>query len=161
MIPEIGVGGYAPDANTVFISLDPDFSEFENTITNELSRILTHELHHVLRLKNHVYGETLLEVLIAEGLADHFDVEVNEVAPHPWCTALSEDQIGTLLVKARKEFDSKKYDHDVWFFGSEEKSIPKWTGYSLGYKLVDDYLQKNNDKKPSTLYKLKAEEFIL
>lgn len=38
-IPEVGVGGYTPDSHTVFISLDPEFSNFEQTISRELGRI--------------------------------------------------------------------------------------------------------------------------
>lgn len=160
VIPEIGVGGYTPDEHVVFISLDPDFSNFEDTLSKQLGRILTHELHHVLRWKNPGYGDTLLEALITEGLADHFDVEVNKDEPEPWCTILSEKQILDLLTKAGKEFDNKNYDHNAWFFGSEDKGIPKWTGYALGFKLVNDYLKKNPGKKPSTTYTLEAEEFI-
>lgn len=159
-IPEIGVGGYTPDAHVVFISLDPDFSQFEDTLSKELGRILTHELHHVLRWKSPGYGETLLEALITEGLADHFDVEVNKNEPESWCTILSKKQILDLLAKARKEFDNKNYDHNAWFFGSEDKGIPRWAGYSLGFELVNEYLQKYPEKKPSNIYTLRAEEFI-
>lgn len=159
-IPETGVGGYAPDEHTIFISLDPDFPKFEDIIKKELGRTVTHELHHVLRWKSPGYGQTLLEALITEGLADHFDVEVNNETPEPWCVAFNEEQLNKILTKAQKEFNNKNYDHNSWFFGSEEKNIPRWAGYSLGYKLVNDYLQKNPDKKPSNVYTLKAAEFI-
>lgn len=159
-IPEIGVGGYTPNSYLVFIYLDPQFSDFHNTITKELKRTSAHEMHHAIRWRNPGYGKTLLEALITEGLADHFDIEVNNESPEPWCTALSEEQIQDLLVKAKEEFNNKNYDHHAWFFGSAEKGIPRWTGYSLGFKLVESYLQKHPDKKPSTLYDAKAEELI-
>lgn len=159
VIPETGVGGYSPNEHLVFISLNPDFSTFENTISNELKRTLAHEILHVLRWKSPGYGKTLLEAIISEGLADHFDLEINQESPEPWSTVLNEKQIIGLLSKAKKEFDNKNYDHNAWFFGSKDGSIPKWTGYALGYKLVNDYLLKNN-KKPSMVYSLRAEEFI-
>lgn len=160
VIRETGVGGYTLDAHIIFISLDPAFSNFEHTISKELGRMLTHELHHVLRWKNPGYGKTLLEALITEGLADHFDIEINNESPHPWCHALNNSQLEEMLKKVQVEFDNKNYNHNAWFFGSKEKGIPRWAGYSLGYKLVNDYLQSNPDKKPSTIYALEAEEFI-
>ena len=160
VIPEVGVGGYAPNSHLVFISLDPQFSDFQHTITKELKRTLSHEINHAIRWRDPGYGKTLLEALVTEGLADHFDVEVNHEDPEPWCIALSVEQIEVLLDKAKKEFSNKNYDHNAWFFGSTEKGIPRWTGYSLGFKLVRDYLQKNPDRKASTLYNAKAEEFI-
>lgn len=160
-ISEIGVGGwYVPDSHLVLISLNPDFPKFEDTIKKELKRTLTHELHHVLRWENLGDDKTLLEALITEGLADHFDVEINNTNPEFWCVVLNDEQLKTLLAKAQEEFSNNNYDHNSWFFGSTEKNIPRWTGYSLGYKLVNDYFQKHPDKKPSNVYTLKAGEFL-
>jgi uncharacterized protein YjaZ len=44
--------------------------------------------------------------------------------------------------KAKSEFSSKEYNHSVWFFGSNEDSIPRWAAYSLGFRIVEDYLKK-------------------
>lgn len=159
-IPEIGVGGYSPNANLIFISLDPHYPNFQETINTHLKRTLAHELHHALRWRGPGYGETLFEALITEGLADHFDMEINNINnPEPWNVALSEQQIAEIETKAREEFDLKNYNHNEWFFGSKEKNIPKWAGYTLGFKLVSDYLKKYPDKKPSLLYNVSAKDF--
>lgn len=160
VIPEIGIGGYAPNAHLIFISLDPKFPEFDKTITKELKRTLAHELHHTMRWRNPGYGTTLLEALVTEGLADHFDIEVFGEKPEPWCTALDKEQIKIYMKKAHKEFHNKRYAHGAWFFGSKEKGIPRWTGYTLGFALVGEYLQRNPDKKPSELYHINANEFV-
>lgn len=160
IIPEIGIGGYAPNEHLIFISLDPQFSTFQQAIDKELKRTLAHELHHTLRWRGPGYGETLFEALITEGLADHFDMEVNNLnTPEPWDIALNDEQLAAIKAKAQKEFDNKNYNHNEWFFGSKEKNIPRWAGYTLGFKLVADYLKKNSDKKPSQLYNAQPEDF--
>ncbi len=159
-IPEIGVGGYSPNAHLIFISLDPQFPNFQQTIDEELKRTIAHELHHTLRWRDPGYGETLFEALITEGLADHFDMEVNNIDnPEPWDTALSDKQLVEIKAKAQKEFDNKNYNHNEWFFGYKEKNIPRWAGYTLGFKLVEDYLKRNPHKKPSQLYSAHPEDF--
>ncbi len=39
----------------------------------------------------------------------------------------------------------------AWFFGSDELGIPRWTGYSLGFKIVRGYLARNPGTKASAL----------
>ena len=159
-IPETGEGGFSPNAHNIEIYLNPDFPEFENKVIGEkLERVLAHESHHCLRWQNPGYGETLLEQIVTEGLADHFEVEVSGGKPSIWSTNLTTEQIKEWLEKAKPLFNSKDFDRDDWMFGSEK--IPRWTGYSLGFYLVDEYLKKNPKEKASTLYNKTAEEFLL
>lgn len=161
VIPEIGVGGWTHTQNRISISLDPKFPNFiKVTIGDNLDRTFIHELNHAARWKAVGYGDTLLEAMISEGLADHFDTEITNKSPNPWSVALDKLQIKQMMKRAEKEYDSKNYNHNEWFFGSKKKNIPRWTGYTLGFNLVAEYLRKNPDKKPSQLYNLEAEEFI-
>lgn len=159
-IPEFGIGGYAPNANLIFVSLDPKFPNLSKSIGDQFSRTLAHEIHHCMRWRGPGYGNTLLEALITEGLADHFDLEMHGGDLYPWDLALDKDQLKKFLKKAKTEFNNKEYDHNAWFFGSKQKNIPKWTGYSLGFKIVNDYLQRNPDEKPSSLHNVNAKEFL-
>lgn len=159
-IPEIGIGGYTPNAHLIFVSLDTQFPNFKQAINKELKRTLAHELHHALRWKDPGYGKTLFEALITEGLAGHFDMEINNSnEPEPWDVALNEKQLKEIQTKAIKEHDNRNYNHSSWFFGSKEKGIPKWSGYTLGFNLVADFLKRHPDKKPSQLYNAKPENF--
>jgi uncharacterized protein YjaZ len=160
VIPEYGIGGYSQNANLIFVSLDPKFPNLSKSIGQELKSTLAHEMHHCMRWREVGYGNTLLEALITEGLADHFDLEMYGRDPYPWDLALDKNQIEKFLKKAKAEFNNKDYDHTTWFFGSKNKNIPRWTGYSLGFKIVSDYLQKNPDKKSSSLYNTSAKEFV-
>lgn len=161
IIPELGIGGNAYEPNAVYISLDSKFPNFvDKTLKEELSRTIVHELNHAMRSQAIGYGETLLKALISEGLADHFDMEINNKGPHLWDVVLNAGQIRKMKEKAKKEYNNKNYNHQEWFFGSKEKGIPRWTGYTLGFNLVAEYLKKNPNKKPSQLHKLEAEKFI-
>ena len=160
IIPEVGIGGYAPNEHLVFVYLDSKFPNIKRVIREQLKRTLAHELHHCLRWRDPGYGKTLLESLVTEGLADHFDLEVNSGNPEPWCTALNVEEIVAFSKRAKIEYDNKNYDHRAWFFGSTEKGLPRWTGYALGFKLVENYLKINPAQKASELCAVKAEEFI-
>ena len=84
-IPETGIGGntYSPDY--LVVSLDPTFVNFKNVLQTELLDTFAHELHHAARWQTVGYGETLLETMISEGLADHFEIEITKKKNiHPW-----------------------------------------------------------------------------
>lgn len=153
IIDDLGFGGRCLTKNVIMIPINSSFLNLKQSLENNLKRTMAHELYHCVR--NYSYGEkrTLLHSLVDEGLADHFDIEVNQTFPQRWDTALTEEQSTQYMELARKEFNSPTYDHRAWFFGSKEKQIPRWTGYTLGFKLVDTYLKKHPEKKPSHLYK--------
>ncbi len=159
-IPEIGIGSITIDPNVVFVSLDSKHKNFSRNLNDHLPRTLAHELHHAMRWRGSGYGKNLSEALITEGLSDHFALEVFGGRPAPWCTALTEKQKEKLLEKAKKEFFNKDYKHHSWFYGKGNKSIPRWTGYTLGFEIVKDYLEKNLQQKPSTLVNIEAQEII-
>jgi uncharacterized protein YjaZ len=101
-----------------------------------------------------------LGALINEGLADHFDMEVNSTSPYLWNKALNEEELKIFQKLAEKEYFNENYNHNDWFFGSTERNIPRWTGYSLGFYLVEKYLKTHPDQKASNLYNVEAEEFL-
>lgn len=78
VIPETGVGGYAKYKNYIEISIDPKFKNIEAVFSQNIKSTLTHEFHHAIRMQTIGYGEKLLEEIISEGLADHFDDELNK-----------------------------------------------------------------------------------
>lgn len=159
VIPEIGIGGYASSPHLVLIALDPKFANFEKTVSEEIARTIAHELYHCLRSRGPGWGKSLLAAMVSEGLADHFDLEVNGGGLRLWDVALGNKQMLELGEKAKKEYQNENYNHNEWFFGLKEGTIPRWAGYSLGFKLVGDYLVRNPGLKPSKLYDIKAEKF--
>ncbi|MGH7141584.1 MAG: DUF2268 domain-containing putative Zn-dependent protease [Minisyncoccia bacterium] len=141
-IPETGVGGFSPSAHLVYISIDPLHPALEKNLEREIQSTLAHELHHCARWQAVGYGKTLLEALVSEGLADHFDLEVNGGEPKPWSVAIGGDALEAMQEKAKADFFNEHYNHAAWFFGSQQDGIPRWAGYSLGFHLAAEYMKK-------------------
>jgi len=158
-IPETGIGGFSPTPHLVFVSINPKHPDLEEALERRLKSTVAHELHHAARSVVHPRPSTLLENFVAEGLADHFDIEINGGEIPLWSTALTQEEIHSLLEKARPLFDSRDYNFYDWFFGSEEQNIPKWTAYSIGFYLVDSHLKKTG-KTASQLVTTPAIEFV-
>ena len=154
-----GFGGYTLTNNLLMIPIDSKFESLEESVKKNLSRLIVHELYHCLRDYSFEGQPTLLESLINEGLADCFEIEISNEKPSLLDTALNENQLQKFNEQAKKEYNNKEYNHDAWFFGTTD-DIPKWTGYTLGFFLVKNYLEKHPKEKPSTIYGLKAEEFV-
>ncbi|MDO8617312.1 MAG: DUF2268 domain-containing putative Zn-dependent protease [Candidatus Uhrbacteria bacterium] len=163
-IPEIGIGGFTPNAHTLFISLNLQYPKLKKMIGKELLPLLVHELHHAIRWRKPGYGSTLWEQMITEGLADHFSMEVTGAKiPPRWSRALTVQQKKILWRHAKlllHHSPLNSVDHRAWFFGSKEKKIPRWTGYTLGYDIVAAYLKTHPKAKASTLVDVPADLFL-
>ena len=158
VIPEIGLGGFNPNEHEVIISVDPDFSDLEQTIATELAPLLAHEMHHAKRRRAIGYGSTLLEASVSEGLADCFAMEITGIAPPAWSVALTGTALEDWIETAENTWTNSPYDHGQWFLGSTP-DIPRWTGYAIGFKLVKDFLSENPTRKASDLFNEPANSF--
>lgn len=153
-IPGYGVGGYTPNARSVLIWLDPTASNVPDLISHRLAWIVAHELHHSVRWRSPGYGSTLLEAMVSEGLADQFALQVLGGTTPPWTSALSTEQVASVHQRAASAMNNDRYDHAEWFFGSGD--IPRWAGYTLGFRLVDVYLESNPGSTPAGLVDISA-----
>jgi len=162
IIPELGIGGYTPSPHLVFIYIDPGFPNLSNMLSETFKRTLAHEMYHALRWKNPGYGKTLLEALITEGLADHFDIEVFGQLPHPWSRAVLYKEKKSLIDLVKKEYNNKcdRKVYKEWFLGWGSRGIPRWSGYTVGFEIVKKYLKTYKKSKPSTLYNKDTKDFI-
>lgn len=157
-IPEIGMGGYNPDAERIIISLDPSFPDFGAALDAEFGFQLAHEVHHARRRRAAGYGSTLLQATVSEGLADHFAMEVTGKPAPLWSVALQGEDLESVLQQAASEWDNPSYEHAAWFYGTTQE-IPRWAGYSMGYELVRRYKAANPGAFASGLYGTPASEF--
>lgn len=130
-----GLGGRTFSASDVRLFVDPTYPGIDTVLARRLSWLTAHELHHAARWRSAGYGSTLLEAMVSEGMADRFAEEVLGGALPPWSHAFGPDSTALLLGRARPEFDSRSYNHAKWFFDADP-SLPRWTGYTLGYRLV-------------------------
>jgi predicted Zn-dependent protease DUF2268 len=136
-IPEVGVGGVtAPKGGDVFLWIDgTPPGGLRHALKTRIPQALAHELHHSSRIRTGPgYGKTLGEALISEGLAEHFVDEVFPATPpRPWDRALSKAEERSLWRQAEPVL-WRTYDQNTWFFGGYK--VPRWTGYTLGYRIV-------------------------
>jgi len=162
IIKEIGIGGFAVRDHTILVSFDPRLPAMKNIITEELPRTLAHELHHIVRRRSIGSKYTLLDVLVLEGLADHFDIEVFGQLPHPWSRAVLYKEKKSLIDLVKKEYNNKcdRKVYKEWFLGWGSRGIPRWSGYTVGFEIVKKYLKTYKKSKPSTLYNKDTKDFI-
>lgn len=168
VLPFLGLGGRTnknDSSITIEYYYDPGNPNFK---TESLINGLVHECCHASRLRMPHWQLTMLECMITEGLADHFMIEVTHCDIPKWSQAISEDEIERYLIKAKpilytkhdswnKEFNEKYFV--PWMFGrSGEDPIAGWTGYTLGWRIVDNYLKAHPGIHVASLVWTPAEE---
>ncbi len=161
-IPELGIGGqYTNDSRRIDIYLDLNHEYLQANLAAELSRTFIHEYMHALREQYVSWeGGTLLDSLIAEGLAQSFEIEVeSDLAPSIYSTALTDSELNDVWDAVQPILGQTGEGNDAWFFGSDELGIKRWSGYALGFKLVQDRI-KQSGLKASQLYKVPSADFI-
>ena len=141
VIPETGTVGRAYRKGMFSISVDPLNPNFEESLRNSgIRRTVVHEAHHCMRMGGPGLGYTLGEALVSEGLAGRFVGRVLGTSPEPWERALDDRTLDAYRPNA-EELAARGYDHASWFFGSDGRR-PRWLGYTLGYRIVGDWLDR-------------------
>lgn len=131
-----------------------------------LKSTVVHEYHHhyrTLALNNGHDRIPLLEILIREGMAEHFVAEVlGDSARGPYAAVLSRSEAQSLWQNTyRDRLFSSGDDHvNPYIFGGGASSLPLWAGYSMGYHLVDWYWDLHPDLSVKDLTRLDAECFV-
>ena len=158
-VPELGFGGSTPSRDTMFLGFDTAHPAIEERLVGGLRRVVVHEAHHCLRQAGPGYGTRLGEVLVSEGLADHFTLEVLGGAPEPWCVALQDSDLAAAAAEAARVLWHHDIDLNRWFHGNSRGLLPL-SGYSLGWRLVERYLAQTPGDRPSRLARVPAERVI-
>ena len=158
VVPGWGLGGYTLGPNEIEIVIDPLFPSLAEVLPQRLPHIAAHEFHHAVRWRDPGPYQTLLEALVFEGMADHFALELVPGPLPPWSKAFREGQTAHYLARARPEFDNADFDFNAWFFGLGT-DLPPWTGYTLGFRLVRDYLASHPGSTAAQLVSTPAEAF--
>lgn len=121
---------------------------------------LLHELAHCMQ-NYYSYNMTLFEHLIADGLAEHFQKEILHKKRDPWTKAISKKEAKKIFKKLKSKLNKTINEdpsiHFRLFFGN--KDFPIWTGYTIGYYLVEDYLKQNKNIEWKKLLSKKPDKF--
>lgn len=119
-----------------------------------LPAISVHELHHKVRLAFEPWdeGTTVGQYLVLEGLAEAFAAErFGEELLGPWTKALSENELESARPVMRDALEVagfneiRGYIFGDWAapqFGYEPRGLPDFVGYSMGYRVVREYLRQ-------------------
>lgn len=142
VIPEVGTTGRAYRPGLCSLTVDPLNPNFAVSLDHgDIRRTIAHEVHHCRRFAGPGYGDTLGEALVSEGLAGHFAGTLFDASPEPWECALDDAALRAHRPSAA-ELQAPNEDHAGWFFGAGGR-LPRWLGYTLGYRIVGDWLAAN------------------
>lgn len=137
---------------------------FHETVRlNEKKALLIHEYHHTCRLHYQKVDEqtvTLLESIVMEGLAEiEVKRRLGEKCVSPWMELYDTDFLLSWwerTLENKRNLKGRK-SHIRYLYGGVY-GIPRWLGYSVGYKMVSSYIEtcKNEGKDHSSIGLLKT-----
>ncbi|MCC6628518.1 MAG: hypothetical protein IT340_14100 [Chloroflexi bacterium] len=138
------------------------------TATNlpKLPAAAVHELNHNIRFSIEPFIPQLITVgqyIVAEGLAEAFAAEQCGVEHlGPWSDALTADQVAAVLPRFRDAIDVAGFDQVRGYifgdwaaatFGYRPQGLPDFAGYTIGYRLVRDYLARTGETAATATYR--------
>jgi len=141
LITQAGSDGFT---NPLTALIRTDFGPTSQVTTREalafwFLRALAHEVYHSVRiLKGPGVGPTLLPQLISEGMATAFDQAAFPGPLNPWTHAITPSRECALWNEAEPQLGNPGL-YDTWMFGDTYLGIPNWTGFTIGYHIVQDY----------------------
>lgn len=78
--------------------------------------------------------------------------------PEPWERAVTDEVLNANLPD-NATLISNWHDHRAWFYGFGGHH-PRWLGYTLGYRMVGDWLEAGPDLRGDTWITVPAHEVI-
>ena len=100
--------------------------------------------------------ETLLDALVAEGLADAFATQVRGDMRPPWIDALDRRAEQHVWPRVHRRLSvSDPVEIRRFLFGDNDR-VPLWTGYTIGYRVVARYLESHPGAHPAGLVSMPA-----
>lgn len=137
-----GIIGCVIGTGKMLIKIDP-FGNWRSMLDYSIA----HEYHHNTWV-DLVYDESdeynLLDALVYEGRADSFANLMYPGRDIPWTKAISPDQEKMLWESAQQDLEDTTWDTESrYLFGGS--NIPRWTGYTIGFHIVQSFLKNNPD----------------
>lgn len=124
-----------------------------------------HELNHIVRFSYEPWtpATTVGQYMVAEGLAEAFGVETvgDESLVGPYSRALSEAQIEAMKPRFKAALETTGFDTlRAYIFGDwaaeqfsyPKQGIPDYAGYTLGYAVVNAYLEQTDKSAAEATY---------
>ncbi len=129
-----GVSGYCQWRNTILLFVNP-----VSGWRRALKECVVHEACHAIRLNDFEWDD-LKDGLVFEGLAEHFREYFVGGEKANWVEKFTKEEALDHLDEIKNDFASQ--DREVYkevFYGTGD--YPHWIGYSIGYYIVEGYLE--------------------
>lgn len=138
----LGIAGFVISPCRIEIVLDTSRDDLLTLIQQDLGAVIAHEIHHVVRDSSGVENKTLLQNIVAEGLACHFETKFNgNKLPSLFNDIQNQDWL-TLYKQMQPEFNSIEFSYPLYFGGEDELRFPNRAAYWVGFNLVSQYISK-------------------
>lgn len=154
-----GIMGCVTTPYLIDIMLDTDREDLIDVINVELTAVIAHEIHHAVRSSSGVEFKTLLQSLVAEGLACHFETKFNGNKLPSLFNGIQNQDWMTLYEQMQPEFNSAEFSYPVYFGGEDESKFPNHAAYWVGFNLVSQYINMHGGCAAS-LASIPAEQIV-
>ncbi len=134
-----GIVGYAPGAGKIWLQINPISPNWRTW----LESTFVHEYHHSLWTALHYTPFDLATYLIFEGRAESFVRALYPDRIAPWTLPLASDEEAAMWSEIQPLLNSTDWGvMSKYIFGRRE-GVPEWTGYRLGFKLVQQFINRH------------------
>lgn len=155
-----GVSGYTPFKNTLLLFLSPHKTKHWKRV---LAETTCHEFMHAV-MNNYHERKTLLDDFIFEGIAESFVFSFFKLRKNAPSQVLDKKEVLHWHKKLMPHLQSTELYYPVFLEG---KDYPLWTGYSIGFHIIETFRKQNPtiswDKlirmTPQEIYRLSSFNF--
>jgi uncharacterized protein YjaZ len=153
-----GVSGMTVGKKRILFSVDPAVANWKESLEHATAGEC-YSSYWTNKYYDSTFKWTMLRYMVWKGKADAFQKMVYPTANMPWTVALDEPKKAEMWAKIKPKLNTRNF-----FFMSEvmfgSNNYPLWTGFTLGYSIVNDALTKNPNMKFEEWDKLDAEKFM-
>jgi hypothetical protein len=155
----IGTELYSSDDKSNFTSVYPPFVKALKTLKlSDLHKTVIHELVHYQQ--HYPDNNTVLAYAIKEGSADFIsELVTGKSNKNGLSYQYGNKHEKELWIKFEKDINST--DINKWFYNAATDDVPSDLGYYIGYKIVQAYYFRSNDRKKAFGEILNIQDFNL
>lgn len=147
-----GIAGFTLDGKHILLIIAPNVKQWDTMLTDAVP----HEYNHAFCAQKDTSDITswpLLKRMIAEGKADAYAHLIYPAITPPWDTCLSVNELADAWDKIQHQLSTTEMDlNNEVMFGYNGYYM--WTGYCLGYAIVQSALKNHPNLSPEQWTKL-------
>lgn len=138
----LGIAGFVISPCRIEIMLDSSRDDIVEVVKQDLAAVIAHEVHHLVRASSGIESKTLLQHIVAEGLACHFETQVNGNTLPSLFDEIKHLDWWQLYQNMRPQLNSTEFSYPLYFGGEDEAKFPNRAAYWVGFNLVAHYINQ-------------------